>query len=236
MIIKYHKKIGETMTELLNRFKQEYNLEQTKICFAGRLDPIAFGSIYILTENDVHLKNLYCSYDKIYEFSIIHGIKTDTFDILGLINSECQSNQEIFNKNYPYEYIQEYPNYSSKQIEINMNGKLKKVPLWYATLNNYQIDILPTKNVIIYNYDNIDSYNISKNELLELVKIRINSISKNTFRQTEILNKWNTIEDKIYIISKYRVSISSGGYIRYIANSCNSCAFDIERIDFIIKN
>ena len=36
-------------------------------------------------------------------------------------------------------------------------------------------------------------------------------------------------ENKDYTLSKWRFSISSGGYIRYLANQMNGCCFDIYR-------
>jgi hypothetical protein len=239
MIYYYQKKLGESMTELLERFKLEYNLVNTKLCFTGRLDPIAFGSIYILSDNDVQLKNKYCNLNKVYEFSMIHGITTDTFDIMGLItNSSAPFNLDILTTNYPYSYEQEYPPYSSQMAlcEFEKDGitHKKKVPLWLASLNNYTVLSNPTKNITLFNAENLETINLDKDDLFNIVQDRIFSVVKQTFRQKEILEKWyDVLEDDItYTISKHRIKISSGGYVRCIANSCNSCAFDIHRIGF----
>ena len=87
------------MQDTVNRFKFEYNLDKKeKVAFAGRLDPLAFGKIRLLTGEDIKKKDVEQSHDKIYSYYVIHGFQTDTYDILGLITNnntngtvECQS-------------------------------------------------------------------------------------------------------------------------------------------------
>jgi len=72
MIIEFNKNIGETMNDVINRFKKEYFLKkEDKVSFAGRLDPLAFGKIILLTESDKYNQDKFCNFDKIYTFSVL---------------------------------------------------------------------------------------------------------------------------------------------------------------------
>ena len=72
MIIEYEKQIGESMQQVINRFKKDYNLDlKEKVAFAGRLDPIAFGKIKLLTGEHIKDKDKLCEQDKIYSYSVV---------------------------------------------------------------------------------------------------------------------------------------------------------------------
>ena len=133
------------MTEVIKRFSEENNVKE-KIAYAGRLDPLAYGKITILTGNDIYKKDDYCNKSKIYETWMIEGIMTDTYDILGLVVTEPLEPLEPL---VPHSYKQYYPPYSSIPIRI---GNIRK-PLWYYTKNNIKIpdELRPYKHVILHN-------------------------------------------------------------------------------------
>jgi len=127
---------------------------------------------------------------------------------------------------------QSYPPYSSKTI--NVNGKMTK--LWELAKENKLSDKeIPTKDVNIYYLKRINNYQIKGDELFELICNLINKVNGN-FRQIEILEKWKNIIifNNIYKISDYETKISSGGYVRSIANNMNGTAFNICRKNYII--
>jgi tRNA U55 pseudouridine synthase TruB len=237
MICIYDKHVGETMSEVISRFSKENNIKE-KIAYAGRLDPLAYGKIIILTGNDIYKKDDYCNKCKIYETWIIDGITTDTYDIMGLITSICSSSSttSINEGNYK----QYYPPYSSIPIRI---GNIRK-PLWYYTKNNIEIpdELKPYKYVTLYNATKLDEKYISSNELLDIILDRIKKVITGDFRQNDIIEQWthylqNKSDDNYkhdnYKISKWRFEISSGGYIRYIANMTGSTCYDINRITYL---
>ncbi len=230
MIIQSNKNIGETMNDVINRFKKEYFLrKEEKVSFAGRLDPLAFGKIILLTDSDKFKQDEFCNFDKIYTFSVLHDFQTDTYDVMGLISSFEKFNEIIFENKRLIK--QEYPPYSSKTI--NVNGKMIK--LWeLAKENNLSDKEIPTKDVNIYYIKKINEKEIKGSELYELISNNINKVNGN-FRQKEILEKWNSVinVDKIYNISDYETKISSGGYVRSIANNMNGVAFNIFREKYI---
>jgi len=229
MIYLYNKNIGETMTEVIKRFSKENNVKE-KIAYAGRLDPLAYGKITILTGNDIYKKDDYCNKSKIYETWMIEGIMTDTYDILGLVVTEPLEPLEPL---VPHSYKQYYPSYSSIPIRI---GNIRK-PLWYYTKNNIKIpdELRPYKHVILHNVIKLDEKYISSNELLDIILDRISKVITGDFRQDDITKQWKQLlcTTSTYKISKWKFEISSGGYIRYIANMMGNTCFDINRIGYI---
>jgi len=228
MIIQFDKRIGETMDELIRRFRQEHSIDnKIKVAYAGRLDPLAFGKIILLTDSDIYNKEKYCGKDKTYTTWIVHGIQTDTYDIMGKIVSD-KNWEPVYNNVEDLEYDQQYPMYSS--IYVIQNGMRK--PLWYYEKNNIKVENMPSKKVKLISSEKISEDIILSIELFRIIKDRIDKVIKDTYRQDEIIALWsNKLDDnKEYTISKWRFSITSGGYIRYLANQMNGCCYDIERV------
>lgn len=228
MIIEAFKEVGLTTVEFTEKYKKTNNIN--KICFAGRLDPLAYGKLYLLTDNDVYLKEEYCNKKKIYESYIIKNIITDTYDIMGIpkISNKIEENIPISCK-----FKQKYPPYSSVIIK-----KYKK-PFWLVSKLNLELDELdiPTKEVEIEKLEYIEKKYINPNDLLDLIINRINKINvSQDFRQNIVIQKWKNLlenyKNNIEII-KIRAIVSSGTYIRNIGNMLNGCCYDIHRIEYI---
>lgn len=232
MIYIYNKNIGETMSEVIKRFSEENSIKE-KIAYAGRLDPLAYGKIVILTNNDIYKKDDYCNKSKIYETWMIDGIMTDTYDIMGLICTANTTTTPAPNINVGCSYKQYYPPYSSIPIRY---GNIRK-PLWYYTKNKIAIseELIPYKQVTLYNSTKLDEKYISSNELLDIILDRISKVITGDFRQDDITKQWKQLlcTTSTYKISKWRFEISSGGYIRYIANSMGNTCYDINRITYV---
>lgn len=84
-MLNLYKKVGETPLECLGRWvKQNPKYENMKMTYAGRLDPMAEGELLVLVGEECYEKEKYLGLDKEYEFDILFGFGTDTYDILGL--------------------------------------------------------------------------------------------------------------------------------------------------------
>jgi tRNA U55 pseudouridine synthase TruB len=231
MIIDYKKNIGESMQIVVDRFKKEYMLDKNeKIAFAGRLDPIAFGIVRLLSGIDRMSMDYMCSHDKIYTFDVIEGFNTDTYDILGLVNNICEYKENIFDMEKVIE--QEYPIYSSKTVDIN--GRM--VRLWDAAKNNMLENIkIPTKSVKIYYVKKLGCDEFNSEYLYNIIENIINTVCGD-FRQKEILENWKKVlltNKKIYKVNHYETKISSGGYVRSIAHNMGGVAMNICRMKYI---
>jgi tRNA pseudouridine(55) synthase len=239
--IAYIKEAGHTVNQTINIFKKEYNKTEVinKVCYCGRLDPMARGLLYLLVGDECKDMPFYNNHNKEYEFEIIFGLSTDTDDTLGIIT----------NMNYSYtniegyvtiikDYIrigafeQEFHNYSSKRI----NGK----SLWELTKNNIYIVDKPKHKVEIFkvSYNNIKIYNFQswKDNVIDT----INKIDKsNDFRQDEIIKKYNEVNKEFiennqeYIYSlPITINVSSGFYVRQlVADIKNYINFPILTFD-----
>lgn len=221
---------GETLALLLERVRRENGLSaDIPLTYAGRLDPMAEGLVIILAGEECKKKDQYLGLDKVYEYEVLFGVETDTFDILGLptprsqlltsnksLNNDFESKVKTIVEKFIGHQTQVYPPYSSKTI----NG----VPLFQLAREG-KIDetMLPKIDIEIYSHEFLGIREISRDELLAQVEQRIKKV-EGDFRQSEILSVWYSaiynIQDTTYkfSIASFRISCSSGTYIRRIAS------------------
>ena len=96
-IILLNKKEGETPLERLELFRVKNKIyKNVKMTYAGRLDPMASGLLLILAGDETKNKEKYLILEKEYEFEVLFGFSTDTYDILGKITN---SRDILLNKN-----------------------------------------------------------------------------------------------------------------------------------------
>ena len=242
MIIKTYKPIGITPLELQNIMREKFKIEKNiKMGFAGRLDPMARGEMIFLTGEDCKIQDTYCGKDKIYEFSIIYGFKTDTYDILGLLNDIIPVKEKTNLDTYKGNFNQPYPPFSS----ILVKGDLKKKqPLWFwAKQNKLDKVEIPKKNINIYEMEKISVENgnpRNNRELFELIVSRIYKLTQENrikFRVDKIVKEWKNQllkkpSEKV-LVKTYRVKVSSGTYIRSLCDRMGGIAYDINRIRII---
>ena len=249
-IIILNKKEGETPLEALIAFKKKNNkYKNTKMTYAGRLDPMARGLLLILAGEEVKKKEKYLALNKEYDFSVLFGFATDTYDILGKITKvvkKQKSNKIIGEKvnlkeiekniksNLQYflgEYKQKYPRYSSKTV--------KGIPLFLYANKGEEVDI-PIKKVKIKKLKLKKIKRISGEFLLSNILKRIKKV-KGDFRQKEIAKLWiknlrlnKKNKKKMFYIAFFNISCSSGTYVRAIANELGK-NMQIPTIAFSIK-
>lgn len=61
--------------------------QSTSLTYVGRLDPLAEGVLIVLEGEEINYKQVFLDLDKTYEFEVVLGIVTDSFDQLGIIYS-----------------------------------------------------------------------------------------------------------------------------------------------------
>lgn len=215
-IIPWNKKYRETLSVMLERFRRENpKYQESKITYAGRLDPLAEGLVILLTDDDVHKKENFLDLDKVYQVQFIFGFETDSYDLLGLVNRNDVVNVDDANIKHAIKSLgkitqQQYPPYSSKPV----NGK----PLWQRSREGENTSkIAPIQKVQVYNTRYISSQGISVDEFNHQYIQTLNEISGD-FRQQSIIDTWqNILSDfpkkniKIWTAEFY---VSSGTYIR----------------------
>ena len=140
---------GLTPLQAITAFKKQHPLYQKeKLSFAGRLDPMAEGLLLVLVGNENKKRREYEELPKTYQFELLLGISTDTYDCLGRIEKvqaviipEQKEIEKIFSI-FKGTRTQPYPPFSSKTV----NGK----PLYYWARKNKIGEItIPMKEITI---------------------------------------------------------------------------------------
>lgn len=246
-----HKPSGLTPLQAIEQYKNTHpELRDEVISYAGRLDPMAEGQLLLLigAEENKHRRQ-YEKLDKTYEFEILVGFSTDTYDIMGMITfmslreaegaeaiSSNVMNSLIGTHTFPY------PPYSSKYV--------KGHPLyWYAKRNLLNTITIPTQTVTIYTAEVLSKRIVSSQELLASMEQRLRIVQGN-FRQEEILIQWQKIFTssthspihQTYPVITCNITCSSGTYIRsivhYLSQQLNIplLAFTIKRTSIKLLN
>lgn len=199
-IIVLNKKEGETPLEVLESFRSKNKAYQDlKMTYAGRLDPMASGLLILLTGEETKNKEKYLSLDKEYEFEVLFGFATDTYDILGKVLKSVRqgltqktTRQDLVLKlelekkikqnlqHFTGKFMQKYPMYSSKTVA----GK----QLFEYARSGEDV-VIPEREVNVKSLKLLKIKKINNKNLLENIEHRIGKV-KGDFRQKEILKIW----------------------------------------------
>ncbi|MFA6432681.1 MAG: hypothetical protein WCV82_02590 [Candidatus Paceibacterota bacterium] len=235
------KQPGETPLEALERYRlTRPELKGLPMTYAGRLDPMAEGTLLILIGDECKNKEKYLNLDKEYEVEMVFGITTDTYDALGLVDSDTNARAEVIppkvnlNK-YTGKFSQEYPAYSSKTVDgvqLHTLARAGELP-----------DEMPVKDVEIYSIERLDDRKIPAPELKKYINAKI-TLVRGDFRQKEILAKWDEVlsdPGSGFYATKMRVKCSSGTYMRSLAHrigkeaGIGAFALSIKRTKILLK-
>ncbi len=216
--------MGETPLECLERFRTDHpTYTETKMTYLGRLDPMAEGLVIVLA-GDTREREKYLGLDKTYEFEVLWGFSSDTHDILGLVSGDGRTPQKLeekmprFIKQLLKKKTQAYPLFSSK-----MFGKD------FLRARDVKVEMLdfPEKGIKIFSLEHLHTRSITGREILGDVSERIALVSGD-FRQPQVMNSWqNTLitrPNEFFLVSKFQVDVSSGTYIRGLADELGELA------------
>lgn len=239
-IIAVYKPIAITPLQLVQQFKQKFpEYKDTKIGYAGRLDPMAHGVMLLLIGNENKNRDQYLNLNKTYQFTVLFGISTDSYDILGILSNTkyCHPDNTLaititaFINDKLGKQTQQYPPYSSKTFK----GK----PLFQWAREGRLSEVkFPNREVEIFNFNLIELQVISAKALSKIILENITKI-EGDFRQEEISDKWNSFFQAqgktTFITAKFQIDCSSGTYVRSLIHElgkllgCGAIALDIYR-------
>lgn len=222
----------------LRAFRPE--LENTKIGYAGRLDPMAEGLLLLLVGDENKRKHRYENFSKVYEFQVLFGIESDTYDIMGLVKRgknlhlNLQTTKSAIShelKQFVGTHEQTYPPYSS----VRVKGK----PLFYWAREGALHKIaIPKKKITITEARLMQGKEVKLSEIVPEILKKISSV-KGNFRQKEIIARWRELAessgDCMLPLLSITVACSSGTYMRSIAHDLGArlgtgaLAFSIKR-------
>lgn len=219
-ILAVYKPIGITSHQVAIRLAQKLG---TVVTHTGSLDPLAEGVLVLLIGPEAKKRQTeFQAVDKDYEFDLLFGVSTDSYDQLGLVTNATAYEPE----NFPEEKLndlvtrlvgkreQELPPFSSTVIR----GK----PLfWWAREGRLQEVGLPVREIEIYKAELVGRSEITKSDLGKVILKNILLI-EGDFRQDSIKEIWQTAlanhPNARFSIATIRITVSSGTYVRSIAN------------------
>lgn len=217
---------------MVSRIKEYYSeLSNEKIGYVGRLDPMAHGvMVYLVAEENKNRAD-YEKLNKHYKTKILFGVQTDSYDSMGIITNNYDVDEEsIYNlKNIINNYfkdnkgviLQKYPPFSSAVINGERLYKLSRE-------NRLDGNKLPEKEVFVYKYI-INSHElVESKDLLPEIIYNISNV-KGDFRQAEIINQWKLFKNRKLLLLSIEFEVSSGTYIRSLANEFGGIALEIFR-------
>lgn len=228
-ILNIYKPQGVTPLVALERLRKvRPDLQDEVMTYAGRLDPLAEGVLLVLAGDSRMDLQDHLKLDKEYEGSILFGVTTDTYDVLGIPQDiiddmrEDEVRESILGMKGRISLP--FPPFSSYKV----NGK----PLLQWTLEGRLSEIeIPVKEREVYD---IEVLKVSDMESRDLLGLIMDSVSKveGTFRQDEISEAWRrslSESDRVWKVADIRVSCSSGTYIRSLANELGGCLLRLKR-------
>jgi len=241
-IVHYYKQYTETLGAMLDRFKKEFpEYENEKITYAGRLDPMAEGEIILLTGQDVHKKDDFTAFPKIYEASFVLGFDTDTHDILGQVKRVSNTTAikpDLVKKlveDLAGEHSLPYPVFSSKTVQG------KPLFMWAREGKLSEIEI-PMRKMHVGEIELLGHHTTKKEPFWTSIFDAIDLVDGD-FRQDEIIESWNNTfegsDDELQIYN-IRAQVSSGTYIRSLIHllgeklGCGACSIQITRIGYVL--
>jgi len=237
-VVSVIKPIGWTPFRTVLEFKKaNHAYMYDTISYAGRLDPMAEGVLLLLIGEENKNRKLYEGLKKEYIAEIIFGITTDTYDVMGIIDSDSLKSPNkkkveaevasLVGKN-----LHKYPPYSSKTV----GGR----PLyWWAREGKLSEIKLPEKKIEIFSSQLMEIKNIKVEEVGEMA-IEMIEKANGDFRQEKIIKLWKELlvkgKNKKVMMIKVKIDCSSGTYVRRIASDlgekllCGALCTSIKRV------
>lgn len=224
------KRIGETPLQALERARKRYRIpSDVPMAYAGRLDPMASGTLLILIGEECKRQKDYHAFQKEYEVEVLLGVGSDTGDILGLVKRGADITLPAprmirdMLTTFVGPYHAPYPLFSSKTV----NGK--PLFLWALEGRIGEIEI-PHQDAEIFALRYRGMRRISSEALLHRVRKNIGRLAPVTepskrlgedFRKEVILASWESLSGvdarTHFPVLRIRVRTSGGTYMRTLA-------------------
>lgn len=230
-----YKKLGETPLRAIQKWKEEHpKYKEVPASYAGRLDPMAEGTLLVLLGEECKKQEKYRGLDKEYLVEIALDLHTDTSDVLGIPSytekETTPSDEAIYSalRNECGTNEVPYPAFSSKTV----NGKPLFLYALEGTLDSIE---MPTHSETIHRISLGKSSFSSKEEIALRIREMLALAPRTTepskefgadFRQDEIRAHWETVfasmSERAFQVYTLRVVCGSGSYMRSLAERIGS--------------
>jgi tRNA U55 pseudouridine synthase TruB len=255
-MLEYYKEPGITPLEFINNIKKHY--PDTKICYTARLDPMARGIIPVLFGEECKNMHNYTNLSKTYEVKVMIGYKTDSDDVLGILEPQVSYiNNLDSNTISSHEFINKYKSYFEIEIknEITNNTITQKYHYFstkalLARSKNKDVDTIHTNteyshSVKLFTSKIIESGELDFKEWINECITIIDKVDKTKdFRQKKIIEQWTKylqydIKNIQYI--KLQLHVGSGFFVRQYIHDISDkigiplMCYDIHRVSIDYK-
>lgn len=222
MPVLLNKPVSRTPLEIVEEYRSSHpELKDEKIGYAGRLDPMAEGLLLLLVGDENKKRKDFEVLDKEYEFEVLFGISTDSYDVMGIIveqNDDAMVDKEDVEhelKKLLGKQKQLYPPFSSAAVR----GK----PLyWWMRQNRLNEIEIPSKQIEVKEIEVLGWREVAGGDLAQTSIDRIEKVNGD-FRQDEIIKQWRIVAERqtqvSYPVARCHVVCSSGTYVRGLAHS-----------------
>ena len=197
-----------------------------KATHTGTLDPMAEGVVIVLTGETRLKRQELSSLLKGYEFDIVFGISTDSFDGMGLVTQDSVTqNIDFLRKDLDIDQVQEVCSSfigSYEQTVPVFSAQLYKGKKLFEYGHTQENVPLPTKKGEIYKFDVLSLEKVLLKDCIENIILKLKNIEGN-FRQEQIITQWKNLLQKtdgtkIYVYkAKFYVETSRGLYVRSLS-------------------
>jgi tRNA pseudouridine(55) synthase len=200
--------------------------------YAGRLDPLASGVLPVVSGLDLELKKSVTAEKKKYVASLLLGVRTDSFDVLGRV-------EEVSLKKLDSSFI--------IKCSENLKGKhLLKVPE-YSSVSAGFGSLVKNKLAGRENRDVLREMEVKRLKFLDLSVVNrsdvldiLNSVYKTLtgdFRKKVVLESWEQVDPGLeFSLVKIELEVSSGTYVRSLGQFLGqlldipACVYALERV------
>lgn len=244
------KAVGQTPLEAAEAWRatQPAVYQAAPLAYAGRLDPMASGTLLILIGDECKRQTEYHHLDKGYTFSVLFGVSTDTADVLGRIEHIETPHIDPMDltavlPRFTGSVTLPYPHFSAKTV----GGKPLHVWTLEGRLNEIEI---PTKTSTVYHLTCTGTDTHTGEAIYQSVSEKIETVTPvtdprkalgNDFRRPQVRQDWaafrRTHHDTVFTIAHFRCIASSGTYMRTLATEIaralgtHGLAYAIHRTD-----
>jgi len=224
------KEVGQTPLQALEAYREEKGIsKEVPMAYAGRLDPMASGTLLILLGDECKKQAKYHSLDKRYEFTVLFGVSSDTGDVLGRIKAEehppevrsAHLRRVLGDLRGPITLP--YPHFSSKTVGgkplhmWTLEGKIREIDIPTYTARIYNLSLL---NIETKTGDEIAQDALTKIETIPPVTESSKELGRD-FRRSDVRRDWSEFKDahgdEIYHLARIACTTTSGLYMRSLA-------------------
>ncbi len=197
-----------------------------KATHTGTLDPMAEGVLVVLTGEDRFQKEQLANWHKVYEFSLLWGVSTDTDDSLGMKKDRVYTPEKDFSPSahdlevHVREILPEFVGIQAQKQHPFSAKRWQGQSFFDLAAKKQPLPDL-SHEIEVTSLEYVATETIQKSVLEKEWHTRLKMVS-GEWRQDQILESWQPFweqpTDSPLVMSKLRIRCSKRTYIRQIAN------------------